>query len=855
MDVPFYLADALVRNGKVYTNFPEAKYVWNQLLHGKVNEVAEHYNLMSPDQLQDQAKHGDFIAGYMLTYPIAAGVGQGVAESANPLSGGLGWGVSGIGGAALKIAYRSPELRAILNMFSPLAKIAESGGAQGKAIIAALQTRVANAPAEAQRKAIEIFAGLSNLEKEAVVHLQESPNIPLSAIDKFKHLTADRIGEINKRTVLLGEYITDMMKRRAAAGLSDPGEEHELRLAQITGKPVRTFPKGGAEADHLGDVPSSGVGHGFKKPAGESDETLEQMSRRTLIDPKWDPATALTKWYSSGLRRLALNDSLEKLPKNLLQERPANFRGPVTTANIGKLPKDGAGQPMLPFEEIVKKFPELSNIDAPILKKSLISPALAKYLSDRSTLLFDDKSLYLPETTFINKRLNNILYAWDHLSEWNRRAIIANPLIHPVFNLSNNALAAGLPGWEVATLVTKSIVATMIGPQNLEKFLKPSAEWTRWVEEAIADGSVAELKQGDTRLLTTKFSDLNTFAEKAHKMFEEIGAWNARSTFGKYGEEAFSAALRRRLIQSGRYSPEEVPQLVREALGNYQNVTKGEDQYINRIIFFYPWLKGNMPFWVRKFTTAPRYVGAYEQSARANNLLVDDPSERGGPHPNPAKDFVWIFKNSDGSHFRVEPTLPQNMLTDVSTLLTGDLNTMFKKAFEVVESRMRPGLAALVVKPVVTSLQGAESPLDPRDYNTMWSRNAPAAVQWKEFASNVAGEMAFIPLVKSIVQQGLNRGITTDEMKEKLAGGALGAFVYNSLSYNQSYQLSAAMDYWTRQVRSIPKNASVDEKQKRLYHYYNLYANKVRNILYHSGKKPVQFWPKTDETQDKEKGQ
>ena len=184
------------------------------------------------------------------------------------------------------------------------------------------------------------------------------------------------------------------------------------------------------------------------------------------------------------------------------------------------------------------------------------------------------------------------------MNEYQRRAILVNPLIHPVFNLSQNAFAAGLPLHEVAGLVTKSVINISFGGGKLlDKFLPQSAKYQQALQAALRDGAIAELKRGDTRMLASRFRDLNP-AQWPKKLLDEAGAWNSRATFGKYGEEAFSVALHRRLVAQG-IDGKEAGGLVREALGNYQNVAQhGVDAFASRVMFFYPWLKGNMPFWV-----------------------------------------------------------------------------------------------------------------------------------------------------------------------------------------------------------------------------------------------------------------
>jgi hypothetical protein len=863
-DVPWFIADALVRNGKPYTNFPEAEKVWTMVMQGKSDEVAQHYNLFSPDTLKNEAENGDPIAGYFLRSPKVAGVGMGLAEFANPVQQELG-AVTGevagpIGRNVAEIIAKTPVgaaarpfFVAAMNKFSPFMEVAVAGGAQGKAVAMALANNAAGAPARAAQEAISIFGKLSKEKQDIVVQLYQSA-LPIT---KIKGIDPAELAELQKRAAQLGAYISDIIRKKASLGISDVGEETQ-KLGLFPNSATKPFPMKGAAADPLEGVQGSGVGHGFGKWGEEADKTYAQHIATTTLSKDFSVAEQIAKWGASSLRRIDLNQSLQHLPSSLLQDGKGKIvldaAGNATIA--GKVMFDGAGKPMMTWKQTIQKFPELAHVDAPILKESLISPALAKFLSDRSTLLYESVAR-LPDTTMAGKVANAILSSFDHLTEWQRRAIIANPIIHPGFNLANNAKAAGLSGFDVAGLVTKSLIATFIGPNNLEKFMKPAAEYTQWVEDATAAGAVAELKQGNTRLLSTNFKDLNT-ADKVRKAVEEAGAWNARSTFGKYGEAAFATTLYQKMVKSGRYTIDsdglsrEAAQAVREALGNYQNVSKTEQATIGRLIFFYPWLKGNILFWVRKFVGSPAHVGAPEQAARANNLLVGDPSETDRLHPNPAKDFQWINKDSDGSYVRWTPMLPQRMLEDPEAILSGDLTKIMKKLWQTLDSRATPGVRVMADW-AKTAWTGPQSTIDPRAYDAMYDKNAPLmpptlkdlfnnpqdpkpTSQIQQFARSVAGELAPIPLLQGVFQQALRRGISPGELKDKLVGASFGDYAYKALSKNQQYKLHAAMDMWNSQVKQnvFTPNAQSDVAQRRLEKYYMIYARKVRNILHNS---------------------
>jgi hypothetical protein len=825
LDIPFYIADALVRDGKPFTNFPQAKYVLDAVMHGKVNEVAQHYNLMSPDQLKDEAMHGDGIAEYFLTHPIPAAAADAVAHFMNPAYNLVGGALGKSFKLAFEVASKSPLGRAAFNAFSPFMHLAMAAGEEGKQLAHALAQHIANAEAEAQAAALDIYKGYTKAEQNVINHLVELGGAINFSAQRARALAREGIdpareGELRQQATKLSTLLTEIKKKKIRAGVGDAS----------TDVSSRKIPYKGIVEDRFKNVQGEGTGHGFAPWGDDPNFKLHELQGGVAgkLDVESSHAVRLAAWLASSKRRLYLNDALQTLPKDLIRDRPAGLQAPWTN-----LPRDKAGQELMPWEQIIQKFPELKYIDAPVLRTSLISPSLAKFLSERSTLLFDGSANYLPETNLRNRVINNMLKSWDNLSEYNRRAIIANPIIHPAFNLAINAAAAGVPVWDVAALVGKSIVSSFGGAKLVEKWLPESAEFVRYRAEAIAAAATSELTQGDTRLLSTAWSDLNT-PEKVMKVFAEVGAWNARSTFGVHGEQAFATALFQKLMKSGRYSEPEASQLVREALGNYQNITKSERDIWGRLIFFYPWLKGNMAFWVRKLTTAPQFVAAPATAARANNLLVGDPEETDSEHPSPAKDFQFIIQSADGTTQRHTPILPQRMLADPSTLMTGDPHAIIGRAWQVMESRAQP-MVNVFARAMKTSLVGPASPEDPRDFDTLYSKNAPAGVQWKEIGSNVAGELAPIPLLKYVFQQYMARGtIPQAELIQKLEGAAFGDFIYTELTKPQQIALHRAMTEWTRMVKSMPPRLPNDEKQRRLLKFYQIYDKKVKNILYHT---------------------
>lgn len=552
------------------------------------------------------------------------------------------------------------------------------------------------------------------------------------------------------------------------------------------------------------------------------DPSMQPVSPKVPLRADFNPAVQLEKWATSSLQRLDLDDALKSAPQSLVRPEPKGF-------SYEHAPRDQAGEPMGTWEDAVKKHPELANIDSPVLKKSIVSPSFADWLAKNRTRIYSPGPQYLPNTTATNKVLNAGLHAFDHLNEWQRRAILVNPLIHPVFNLAQNTLGAGVPFSDVAGLVTKSVINTFGGGKLLDKFLPQSKGFTSAIEAALKDGALAELKRGDTRMLAARFRDLNP-AQWPSKLLNEAGAWNSRATFGKYGEQAFATTMYRHLIRQG-IDGKEAGGLVREALGNYQNVVhSGLEGGLNRLVFFYPWLKGNLPYWTRTLATRPQNVAAPHQAARANNLLVNDPSESDPKHPQYAKDFSWVVGDRKNGFQTLTPILPQRMLNDAQSLVTGDPTTIVKSAINVAANRAVP-LAHAGFDLAKTALLPAASPLDPRNFSTVFDKDAPREVQHRQMLENIASELAPIPLLQDSVKDALRRGLSLPQVERDLRDRGIGAFSYDRLSKPQEQGLHKARSTFVSQVRKLAPGMDDGEKQRRLTRLYDRYQKRVLHIL------------------------
>lgn len=822
-EIMFIAADAAYREGSLGTHGDLANVI-KMFERGPkgIHEAAQRYNLMSPEQLKLEADHGDPVADYFLHHPFAAGIGQGVAEFSNPVSaaeGGVLGKFTGWGWNALK-AF--PGGRAVASFFSPFRNIAVAGGEAGKRAMQALAVRVAGAPARAQSETLRIFGNLSASEKEDVVHIFQGN------LHAVKTTDPKRMGVLFARSRFLDDFVKDTSEKKVQAGLLDPttaanrpnhfplGGAFEHPAGKTAEDYVNTWLEGGQRG---GKKFSTGTEH-TEAQYGSLHEA--QTQAKVPLKKDFNPAVQLEKWATSSLQRLDLDDALKSAPQSLVRPEPKGF-------SYAHAPRDQAGEPMGTWEDAVKKHPELANIDSPVLKKSIVSPSFADWLAKNRTRIYSPGPQYLPNTTATNKVLNAGLHAFDHLNEWQRRAILVNPLIHPVFNLAQNTLASGVPFADVAGLVTKSVINTFGGGKLLDKFLPQSKGFTSAIEAALKDGALAELKRGDTRMLAARFRDLNP-SQWPSKLLNEAGAWNSRATFGKYGEQAFATTMYRHLIRQG-IDGKEAGGLVREALGNYQNVVhSGLEGGLNRLVFFYPWLKGNLPYWTRTLATRPQNVAAPHQAARANNLLVNDPAESDPKHPAYAKDFSWVVGDRKNGFQTLTPILPQRMLNDAQSLVTGDPTTIVKSAINVAANRAVP-LAHAGFDLAKTALLPAASPLDPRNFSTVFDKDAPQKVQHQQMLENIASELAPIPLLQDSVKDALRRGLSLPQVERDLRDRGIGAFSYDRLSKPQEQGLHKARSTFVSQVRKLAPGMDDGEKQRRLTRLYDRYQKRVLHIL------------------------
>ena len=193
--------------------------------------------------------------------------------------------------------------------------------------------------------------------------------------------------------------------------------------------------------------------------------------------------------------------------------------------------------------------------------------------------------------------------ALQDINHFVRNLIVANPVVHPFWNLFWNFVGAG-----------GKLEHFRIGPLNaddlrLERELETHAGGAHLPPQMTHLGPESDLEK---HLLP--FNELTTRG-KIDKVISKVFDANRRFVFNVM-ERRYSIALYRSLKAQGM-DPFEAATKVRGAFGDYTNLTQLENN-IQQAFYFYPWMKTNMAFWAQTALADPRipmsqYLGTQAQ--------------------------------------------------------------------------------------------------------------------------------------------------------------------------------------------------------------------------------------------------
>jgi hypothetical protein len=322
---------------------------------------------------------------------------------------------------------------------------------------------------------------------------------------------------------------------------------------------------------------------------------------------------------------------------------------------------------------------------------------------------------------------------FDTLNKWARVQMIANPTVHGLFNLGTHYLAAGgdpkffakglwvEPDAKLAAEAEHHGAAIGMGPQSMG-LARGGSGFTPSVHE---QESMAHLMSSPPTVKTA--------VNKAGS-----ATWLANQQIVFDGlERRYATELYRKFTREDHMDPYEAGAKVRQTLGDYQNISKAEAS-LNHAIFFYPWLKTIVPFWLKSLgKPAGVKTIASGQSAIAgwNQGVGATPDELGGK-PTAAKVGNTIY----------DVPVPWRILNDLPIPGLSGPN-IGKRAINALSARVNPSLSTL--KDFTTTYAGQAN--DPKlSYNTVWDKAAPANIQREQVAQYLFSR--FVPWPTRLVQ-------------------------------------------------------------------------------------------------------
>jgi hypothetical protein len=361
----------------------------------------------------------------------------------------------------------------------------------------------------------------------------------------------------------------------------------------------------------------------------------------------------------------------------------------------------------------------------PVLQHSSVTPALADYLQ---------KMAAAPEDA------GAIAHVIDSINKLARIGIISNPAVHVLWNLNNNFLGAGGKLTDLAQLYNPRYKI----PQEL---MDEAEHYGAFVHFGKSTQGLGGLSYGK---LKGASSDLNA-AQRVDQAATKVWDANQTAVFD-YAEKRIAATLYKtkkewRLGQ-GMSEADAGAQAgidVRQALGDYANVSRqGLEKTLNKALFFYPWLKTVIPFWVQTAVEAPQHVNAPFQAIRANNENAGDPN---ADKENPTAIYLGSDKAGNPRYFSWPG--PQKILSSLAEMAApqgnplGGMSDRVTAASRLAESHMNPVLGDVVD----TGLTAAEpsSPVGGANMTTMWEKDAPADVQAEQFAGQTVERTLPLP--------------------------------------------------------------------------------------------------------------
>jgi hypothetical protein len=231
----------------------------------------------------------------------------------------------------------------------------------------------------------------------------------------------------------------------------------------------------------------------------------------------------------------------------------------------------------------------------PGTKYSALKPSLAEYMVESGA----------------SHKEADALSGWmDRILMYARIGIISNPIIHVMWNQLHAYLAAG-------------------GDLNVFNPLNKGGVWSpisrTWFRRGVDAGLFSNMRSNRSLMLGANIAKIMTVPVSKLNPLEQIDwamtkGWQANQHFVfDMMDHRLSMDLFRKFIRLG-YSDGEAARAARKALGDYLNITPWEKRrQLNRVFFFYPWMKTVVPFWTKMGVQKPQYWNAPSAAIRDYN--------------------------------------------------------------------------------------------------------------------------------------------------------------------------------------------------------------------------------------------
>jgi hypothetical protein len=794
----FIMANAKAMDDMLHTGNLHQRTAWEEY---KKNPAAadSYYGINSAPVLKAFAEHGNpeqrAEAKLYQKYPGLASFGAMVESFFNPqavvegMAAGSMLGAAGrsLLGAAVETKSGQRVLmggydwaRKALHWTSPYKGIVGKFGTNARNMVVGMGGAMKAGAQEAAELTEKIFGGHTIEEQMDIVHHYQG--------------SGARLGEradLKAKGAMLEQIIPKLTAEQVAAGVLRPSEVFKGKFFPMGGGNYindfyDTETKGVLEQLRFrkGDVPFQDPADPRRQKIFKTLEAARNGNPETgarLDEENFSAAEQFERWYRSRKGNIAFDKGLQDLAKRY----PSLIR--LTGFQKTGREVDQWGRKMYRASEL------FGHVDSPTLMKAWLAPELKEFLERPSSPgVLSGRAHYMDgafESNFdkFARSFNGTM----------RSMIMYNPVFHPLWNIANNAAAlgrsaegafmnqakavvgmafeipeflkaVGLPAWAKMSREARQVVE--------DKFMGGSQQYAQDVLDAARSGASSGIHTNLTgsntalagegsRVRILPWSELKPM-ERADKFFTRMGDFNRDATFGKYGEEQFSTYLFKKFTDpkgSYRMLPEDAGWAIREALGNYANVSP--DSWQSKYLFFYPWLKSNLPFWLRAFATNPRYVAAPTTGYARERQLTGDPRAYDTQYArNPNQAYLGRDKQTgEDIHWTAPyPDKDANRFMDVidprgSTQGGPNFSARMEAAAELISGRMVPGVSWLYN--VVSTMHGpAATPGTYQGFTTMWDKDAaPDNEQFKQLANSSIAQFFPVPapfLTHDVIKDG-----------------------------------------------------------------------------------------------------